>query len=63
MLRHESFATPKNEKREAKPTGSKQKTMAIKLKAKEMLMQVGTYKGKYRYVMGTEIYTSSPKAG
>ena len=30
--------------------------MAINLKAKETLQQIGEYKGKYRYVLGTEIY-------
>ena len=30
--------------------------MAINLKAKETLIQVGDLKGKYRYVLGTEIY-------
>ena len=33
-----------------------QKTMAINLKAKETLQNVGDYKGNYRYVLGTEIY-------
>ena len=32
------------------------KTMAINLKAKETLQNVGDYKGNYRYVLGTEIY-------
>ena len=30
--------------------------MAINLKAKETLQQIGEFKGKYRYVLGTEIY-------
>ena len=30
--------------------------MAINLKAKETLIQVGDLKGKYRYVLGTDIY-------
>ena len=30
--------------------------MAINLKAKETLIQVGELKGKYRYVLGTELY-------
>ena len=30
--------------------------MAINLKAKETLQNVGDYKGNYRYVLGTEIY-------
>lgn len=30
--------------------------MAINLKAKETLIQVGDLKGKYRYVLGTELY-------
>ena len=30
--------------------------MAINLKARETLQNVGDYKGKYRYVLGTEIY-------
>ena len=30
--------------------------MAIKLKATETLIQVGDLKGKYRYVLGTELY-------
>lgn len=30
--------------------------MAIKLKAKETLMQVGDMKGQYRFILGTEIY-------
>lgn len=30
--------------------------MAINLKAKETLIQVGDLKGKYRFVLGTEIY-------
>ena len=30
--------------------------MAINLKAKETLQQIGEYKGKYRYILGTEIY-------
>ena len=30
--------------------------MAIKLKAKETLIQVGNYAGQYRYVMSTELY-------
>ncbi len=30
--------------------------MAINLKAKETLIQVGELKGKYRYILGTEIY-------
>ena len=31
--------------------------MAINLKAKETLMQVGELKGKYRFVLGTELYS------
>ncbi len=30
--------------------------MSINLKAKETLIQVGELKGKYRYVLGTELY-------
>ena len=35
--------------------------MAIKLKAKETLMQVGEMKGQYRFVLGTDIYTKLPE--
>ena len=31
--------------------------MAINLKAKETLIQVGEFKGKYRFVLGTELYS------
>ncbi len=31
--------------------------MAINLKAKETLMQVGDLKGKYRYILSTELYS------
>ena len=31
--------------------------MAINLKAKETLIQVGELKGKYRFVLGTELYS------
>ena len=31
--------------------------MSINLKAKETLIQVGEQKGKYRYVLGTELYS------
>ena len=34
----------------------KTQIMAINLKARETLQNVGDYKGKYRYVLGTEIY-------
>lgn len=30
--------------------------MAIRLKARETLIQVGEQKGKYRFVLGTELY-------
>jgi len=30
--------------------------MSINLKAKETLIQVGKYKGDYRYILGTELY-------
>ena len=36
--------------------------MAINLKAKETLQQIGESKGKYRYVLGTEIYTRLSEA-
>ena len=36
--------------------------MAINLKAKETLQQIGEYKGKYRYVLGTEIYNRLSEA-
>ena len=36
--------------------------MAIKLKAKETLMQVGEMKGQYRFVLGTEIYNKLPES-
>ena len=32
--------------------------MALKVKAQEKLQKIGTYAGKYRYVMMPEIYTS-----
>ena len=41
---------------------SKLKIMAINLKAKETLQQIGEYKGKYRYVLGTEIYNRLSEA-
>ena len=31
--------------------------MSINLKAKENLIQVGELKGKYRFVLGTELYS------
>ena len=34
-----------------------QSIMAINLKAKETLIQVGELKGKYRFVLGTELYS------
>ena len=36
--------------------GALLRIMAINLKAKETLMQVGDMKGQYRYIMATEIY-------
>ena len=30
--------------------------MAINLKAKETLIQVGEMKGQYRFILGTELY-------
>ena len=36
--------------------------MAIKLKAKETLQYVGEHAGKYRYVLGTEIYSKLSEA-
>ena len=32
--------------------------MALKVKAKEQLIKIGTYAGKYRYVMMPELYTA-----
>ena len=32
--------------------------MALKVKAQEKMQKIGTYAGKYRYVMMPEIYTS-----
>ena len=32
--------------------------MSMKVKAKEQLQKVGTYAGKYRYVMMPELYTA-----
>ena len=32
--------------------------MAINLKAKETLIQVGEMKGQYRFILGTELYNS-----
>ena len=32
--------------------------MALKVKAKEQMQKIGTYAGKYRYVMQPELYTS-----
>ena len=36
--------------------------MAINLKAKETLIQVGELKGKYRYVLSTELYNKLPES-
>ena len=36
--------------------------MAINLKAKETLIQVGEMKGQYRFILGTELTTSSQRA-
>ena len=41
---------------------SKLSFLAINLKAKETLQQIGEYKGKYRYVLGTEIYNRLSEA-
>ena len=38
------------------------KIMAINLKAKETLIQVGELKGKYRYVLSTELYNKLPES-
>ena len=32
--------------------------MALKVKAQEKLQKIGTYAGKYRYIMMPELYTS-----
>ena len=32
--------------------------MALKVKAQEKLQKIGTYAGKYRYIMKPELYTS-----
>ena len=32
--------------------------MALKVKATEQMMKIGTYAGKYRYVMMPELYTA-----
>ena len=32
--------------------------MALKVKAKEQMQKIGTYAGKYRYVMMPELYTA-----
>ena len=36
--------------------------MAINLKAKETLIQVGELKGKYRFVLSTELYSKLPES-
>lgn len=36
--------------------------MSINLKAKETLIQVGELKGKYRYVLSTELYNKLPES-
>lgn len=36
--------------------------MAIKLKAKETQIQVGDFKGQYRFVLGTELYSKLSEA-
>ena len=35
--------------------------MSINLKAKETLIQVGELKGKYRFVLSTELYSKLPE--
>ena len=39
-------------------TKTKLKIMALKVKAQEKLQKIGTYAGKYRYIMMPELYTS-----
>lgn len=36
--------------------------MSINLKAKETLIQVGELKGKYRFVLSTELYSKLPES-
>ena len=40
----------------ATPAQNIKRIMSINLKAKETQIQVGKYKGEYRYVLGTELY-------
>ena len=37
--------------------------MAINLKAKETLIQVGEMKGQYRFILGTELYNKLSEQG